>query len=164
MKQLVFISTFLGLMGFHAMVWGQGRPNLVVEIQVERVVEQVDGSGRVKTVLEPAETTQRDDVLVYTLRWRNTGDAAASGAVLNDPIPAGTTLLRGSLEGEGSEATYSVDGEHYSRWPREKVADANGQETWKDVAESSVRHIRLKLAEAVPPGGQGEASFKVLVQ
>lgn len=164
MKYAVWITVLLGLLGASAQTWAQGRPNLVVEVQVQRVVEKADGKGGIETVLEPAQKTQRDDVLVYRLRWKNTGDLAAKGAVLSDPVPEGTTLLRGSMEGAPAEVTYSIDGEDFSAWPQEKVADGKGNETWKDAPESSVRHIRLRLAEAVPPGGQGEASFKVLVQ
>jgi len=153
----------VGVLGVHVDAWAQGRPNLVVEIEVQRVVEKPDGMGGIKTVMEPAQKTQSDDVLVYTLRWKNDGDGPAKGAVLSDPVPEGTTLLRGSLEA-AAEVTYSTDGEQYSKWPQKKVADALGKETWQDVPASSVRHIRLRLAEAVPPGGQGEASFKVLVQ
>jgi uncharacterized repeat protein (TIGR01451 family) len=163
MKQAMLITALLGLLSVPAGTWAQGRPNLVVEIQVERVVEKPDGKGGITTILEPATETQRDDVLVYTLRWKNDGDGPARGAVLSDPVPEGTTLLRGSLEG-AADVTYSTDGEQFSAWPQIRIADAQGNETWKDAPASAVRHIRLRLAEAVPPGGQGEASFKVLVQ
>ena len=154
----------LGLAGAASSAWAQGRPNLVVEIQVEREVYQPDTQGGTKATRQQVQETSRDDVLVYTLRWKNQGDGVARGAVLSDPIPSGTVLLRGSLEGAAAQVTYSVDGKNFSKWPQTKTADGNGTETWTDVPESDVRHIRWRLAEAVPPGGIGEASFKVLVQ
>lgn len=161
----VFICLFLlGLAGVAETTWAQGRPNLVVEIQVEREVYVEDASGGVKATREQVQETRRDDVLVYTLRWKNQGDGVARGAVLSDPVPSGTVLLRGSLEGSPAQVTFSVDGENYSEWPQKKTTDGSGNETWTDVPESAVRHIRWRLAEAVPPGGAGETSFKVLVQ
>jgi uncharacterized repeat protein (TIGR01451 family) len=154
----------LALVGVAASAWAQGRPNLVVEIRVEREIYGEDTQGRTKETRVEVQETSRDDVLVYTLHWKNQGDGVARGAVLSDPIPSGTALLRGSLEGAPAQVTYSVDGENYSEWPQTKSADVNGKETWTDVPESAVRHIRWRLAEAVPPGGSGEASFKVLVQ
>ena len=164
MRSVVVCMLLLALTAAATDTWAQGRPNLTVEIRVEREVYKADAQGASQTVREQVQETRRDDVLVYTLQWHNKGDGVARGAVLSDPIPAGTVLLRGSLEGVPAQVTYSVDGENYSKWPQEKVADANGNETWVDVPESAVRHIRWGLAEAVPPGGIGETSFKVLVQ
>ena len=156
MRNAVVCMLVLVLASVGSEAWAQGRPNLAVEIRVERETYKEDGQGAVRAVREPVQETSRDDVLVYTLQWRNKGDGVARGAVLSDPIPAGTVLLRGSLEGVPAQVTYSTDGENYSTWPQQKVADANGNETWVDVSESAVRHIRWRLAEAVPPGGVGD--------
>ncbi len=164
MKHAFICLLTLGLIGAGSAAWAQGRPNLVVEIQVEREVYQKDAQGSVKATREQVQETSRDDVLVYTLRWKNQGDGVARGAVLSDPIPSGTVLLRGSLEGAAAQVTYSIDGENFSEWPQKKTADGNGNEALTDVPESAVRHIRWRLAEAVLPGGVGETSFKVLVQ
>ena len=164
MRNVVVRMLLFVLVSAATNAWAQGRPNLVVEIQVEREVYREDAQGGMKATREQVKETSQDDVLVYTLRWHNAGDGVARGAVLSDPIPDGTVLLRGSLEGVPAQVTYSMDGKNYSEWPQEKVADANGNETWVDVSESAVRHIRWRLAEAVPPGGVGAASFKVLVQ
>ena len=164
MRNAVVCMLALVLAAVGPEAWAQGRPNLTVEIRVERETYKEDGQGAVQAVREPVQETSRDDVLVYTLQWHNKGDGVARGAVLSDPIPAGTVFLRGSLEGVPAQVTYSTDGENYSEWPQQKVTDANGNETWVDVSESAVRHIRWRLAEAVPPGGVGETSFKVLVQ
>ena len=164
MRNIVVCLLMLTLTAAAAAGWAQERPNLAVEIRVEREVYKADAQGTLQTVREQVQETRRDDVLVYTLQWHNNGDGVARGTVLSDPIPAGTVLLRGSLEGVPAQVTYSIDGENYSEWPQHKVVDTNGKETWVDVPESAVRHIRWRLAEAVPPGGIGETSFKVLVQ
>ncbi len=144
--------------------WGEGKPNLNVQVEVAREVETIALDGTPRVTLEPAREARRGDVLVYTLRYRNLGDAPARQAVLTDPVPEGTVVVRESVAGEGMEITFSRDGSAYGAWPREQRRNPDGTHTWVDAPPSEVKHIRWKLAHAVPPGGSGSATFKVIVQ
>jgi uncharacterized repeat protein (TIGR01451 family) len=144
--------------------WADGRPDLKVQIGVEREVTVVDADGKTQVMREPVEKAEAGDVLVYTLRYHNVGEASAAGAVLSDPVPEGTVLIRSSVAGDNAEITFSTDGDTYSPWPQQERRAADGKVERVDAPTSSVRHVRWKLAQAVPPGAAGEASFKVIVQ
>ena len=47
---------------------------------------------------------ERGDVLRYAVTTRNDGDDAAVGLGVTDAVPAGTTLVPGSLTGPGGTA------------------------------------------------------------
>ena len=147
-----------------SVAWGEGKPNLSVQVEVAREVETLALDGTPSVTLEPAREAGRGDVLVYTLRYHNLGDAPARQAVLTDPVPEGTVLVRDSVGGEGMEITFSRDGRTYGAWPREQRRNPDGTSTWVDAPASAVKHVRWKLAHAVPPGGSGSATFKVIVQ
>lgn len=51
-----------------------------------------------KTVCSPG------DGLKYTIEYNNTGNVTLSGVILNDTIPANTTLVIGSISGTGTES------------------------------------------------------------
>ena len=141
-----------------------GNPNLNVTVDVVREVSNVAADGSAKVTLEPAAEARTGDVLVYTLRYENVGDGEARSAVLSDPIPTGTVLIRDSVVGSGTEISFSVDGKAYGEWPRIQRRNDDGELVWVDAPPSAVKHIRWKLAQNVPPGGSGSALFKVVVQ
>ena len=153
-----------GLAVVSTTVWAAGKPNLSVQIEVAREVAEVALDGTARLALEPAAEARSGDILVYTLGYRNTGDAPARQAVLSDPVPEGTVLIRESVVGDGMEILYSRDGHTYGAWPRVQRRNADGAMEWVDAPASDVKHIRWKLAQAVPPGGSGYAVFKVVVQ
>lgn len=155
-----WIALTLGL----ATAWADGRPDLKVEIEVAREVSKLDANGETKVELEPAAAVRAGEVLVYTLRYRNDGDGTATGATLDDPVPQGTVLIRESVVGEGAHITFSMDGQAFSEWPKVKSTTLDGKVQWVDAPASAVKHVRWRLAQAVPPGGEGRASFKVVVE
>ena len=59
-------------------------------LEIAKTVADVNGGD-----VEPG------DVLRYTLTTSNRGDDAATGVLVQDPVPAGTTLVPGSLTGVG---------------------------------------------------------------
>ncbi|WP_460841362.1 DUF7507 domain-containing protein [Nocardioides marmoraquaticus] len=64
--------------------------------QVDLYAPQIRGS---KTVVNRSgnDPTRVGDTLEYTLNFANTGDDFATGSVVTDPLPAGTTFVPGSL-------------------------------------------------------------------
>ena len=121
--------------------WADGRPDLKVQIGVEREVTVVDAEGKKQVMLEPVEKAKAGDVLVYTLRYHNVGEAPAAGAVLSDPVPEGTVLIRSSVAGDNAEITFSTDGETYSPWPQQERRAADGKLVWRFRAAQADRRV-----------------------
>ncbi|MGE5315974.1 MAG: hypothetical protein ACM3Q4_14875 [Acidobacteriota bacterium] len=90
-------------------------------------------------------STQPNDTVTYTLVCTNIGLGDATDVVLSNPIPAGTTYLEGSAEGEGT--AIGVD--------REKAAAPQ---------LGAAKTISWKLNEALKPGAEKNVSFKIIVR
>ena len=121
MRNVVVCMLLLVLVSAAADTWAQGRPNLVVEIQVEREVYREDAQGGVKATREQVQETSQDDVLVYTLRWRNAGDGVARGAAIGlhpaDHASVQRRVARGGDEGargEGAAASSARRSDRYA--------------------------------------------------
>jgi large repetitive protein len=71
-------------------------PN-VVTFATELYAPVVVPSKSVENVTHPSGPAQPGDTLRYTLSYENTGQDAAAGFVVTDPIPAGATYVPGSL-------------------------------------------------------------------
>jgi uncharacterized repeat protein (TIGR01451 family) len=152
------------LAGSTTAAWANGKPSLRVTVDVAREVTKLGPDGRAEVELASAKEVRSGDVLVYTLRYENLGDGDARRAVLSDPVPVGTVLIRDSVVGAGTEITFSIDGETYDQWPRIQRRNDAGEIEWVEAPAAAVKHIRWKLAQAVPPGGSGSAVFKVVVR
>lgn len=93
-----------------------------------------------KQVDRPIATT--GDVLTYTITYTVTGTNPATGLVIADPIPVGTTYVAGSL-----------------RWNTTALTDAAGDAGTFDVAGNRVVFQLGDLA----PGQTGTVSFQVRI-
>lgn len=131
--------------------------------QLKEVVEQKGGVRTAKLV--PAESVSPGDVVEYVLTYANAGDAVATDARIDDPIPKGTTYVAGSAAGEGAEVTFSADGGRTFA-PPVKVAYEyhlpSGAVEKRVATPAEYTHVRWTLKQ-VPPGATGKASFRVKV-
>jgi uncharacterized repeat protein (TIGR01451 family) len=105
-----------------------------------------------RTVPELAAITTTDrnavtpgDTMTYTIIYHNIGSAAAADITISNPIPANTVYVENSASGSGS--TISVE--------REKV-------TLPKVG--AVKSVSWNFKEAIYPGEERSAKFKVILQ
>jgi uncharacterized repeat protein (TIGR01451 family) len=137
-----------------------------IEVSVSQLKEVVETQGGVQTVrLVPATEAKPGDVVQYVLAYVNRGDQAARDAVIDDPIPKGTTYLASTAAGEGAEITFSNDGgKTYA--PAVKLTYElklpNGTVEKRVANPSDYTHVRWTL-KSVAPGAGGTVSFKVKV-
>jgi uncharacterized repeat protein (TIGR01451 family) len=151
------------VLGLMTPAWAAG-PNLEIVVRAQHEVRRTDAKGKQVVALEPLTATHPGETLVYSVEYRNTGDAPAVNAVLATPIPDGTTLVRGTTTAPGGDVHYSIDGKTWSAWPKTRAAGVAGAIAEVDVPPAAVRHMRVQLRDAVPVGGRGSASFKVIVK
>jgi uncharacterized repeat protein (TIGR01451 family) len=139
-------------------------PKLEISVaQLKEVVERKAGAQSVRLV--PTTEAQPGDVVQYVLTYANRGDAIARDAVIDDPIPKGTTYLANTAVGEGAEVTFSSDGgKTYA--PAVKltyeVKLPNGTVEKRVATPSDYTNVRWTL-KTVAPGASGTVSFKVKV-
>ena len=116
-------------------------------LAVHRVVARADGSEELKA----ADAAKPGDVLEYTAEFHNAGTAAARGLSATLPIPAGVTLLAGSVRPAGASA--SLDGTTYAPMPlMRRVRHADGSVGDERVPLADYRYLRWPPADLAPNG------------
>ena len=96
-------------------------------------------------------------VVFYTSTFKNVSAKPAGNIVINNPIPANTTLVAASAYGENMDIGYSADGG--KTWAgADKV---NVKE--RAAALTELTHIRWTVRGELAPGKQDEAGFRVVV-
>ncbi|MFA6456612.1 MAG: hypothetical protein WCW40_07310 [Bacteroidota bacterium] len=85
------------------------------------------------------------DTIIYFITYHNIGNEPAQGIEINNPIPANTTYVDGSAEGEGSEVKIE----------RKKV---------QAPQQGEVISVSWKVTKRVNPGEEGTVSLKAVVR
>jgi uncharacterized repeat protein (TIGR01451 family) len=142
-----------------------GKPKLEIAISAEKEVTVTRG-GKETTKRIPAVDTHKGDILVYTVRYSNKGDAPAVNAAIVDPLPQGTVYLLDSAGGKDATVTVSVDGGHQFQPPPAKIklTRPDGSVVEETALADQHSHVRWLITRPVPPGGSGTLWFKVVVQ
>lgn len=157
-------TTFsLVLLFFCAWAPAWASPKITVEVVAEKqIVIQKEGKSVTKRV--PASDIQPGEVIFYTLKYSNTGDAAARDVVINDPIPDKTVYVAGSVTGH--DPLFSIDGgKHFNRPSllTYTITNARGQQEKRLATPERYTHIRWVIKE-IGPGQTGQVGFQVRVQ
>jgi uncharacterized repeat protein (TIGR01451 family) len=136
------------------------KPLLSISMKAEKevVIDKV-------TKKIPANTVDSGDVIFYTLSYVNSGNEAATNAVLDDPIPKGTVYLAGSAFGKDADITFSIDGGKTFKKPSLLTYEfkTNGKTEKKTASPEQYSTIRW-IISVVPAKGSGEVGFQVKVK
>ncbi|HJV35335.1 hypothetical protein [Geomonas sp.] len=135
-----------------------------IKIKAEKEITTVKG-GKKETRLIPAKKYAPNDLIVYTITYTNNGDQAATNAVIDDPIPAGTVYVPGSAKGEGSEITFSIDKGKTFAAPTLLTYEtqAGGKKEKHVAAPEEYTNVRWVVA-TIPAKASGKLEFKVRVK
>ncbi len=140
------------------------KPEIQLEMLVEKEVVVLEAGKEITRRVE-AKTIESGNEIIYTIRYRNSGDATATNVVLNNPVPKDTVYVVGSATGSGTEITFSIDGGKSYKKPSlltYEVDSAEGKVARKATPERYT-HIRW-IVEAIPPQAEGEVGFRVRVK
>jgi uncharacterized repeat protein (TIGR01451 family) len=138
------------------------KPLVSVSMKAEKEVSVVT-KGEKTTKRVAATKVDPGDVFFYTLNYVNSGDEAATSAVLDDPIPKGTVYLPGSAFGKDTEITFSIDGGNTFKKPSlltYEVKLPNGKTEKRSASPEEYTHIRWTVS-TIPAGGSGQVGFQV---
>lgn len=141
------------------------KPNVIVSIKAEKEVTVKENGNEVKKVVEAKEILP-GDIITYSLNFANSGDAAASNVILNDPIPEGTAYLFGSATETAGELTFSIDHGKSFKKPSMltyEISLPGGGKEKRTASPEQYTDIRW-IIKTIPPGVKGSVSFKVKVK
>lgn len=134
------------------------KPLVTIAITAEKVV-----AGGKRTA---ASATAPGDTLAYTIAYMNRGDEKATNAVIDDPIPRGTTFIPGSAYGARTEIVFSIDGGKTFKRPSlltYEVRHPDGTVEKRTASPERYTHIRW-IISTIPAGANGRVGFRVRVK
>lgn len=140
------------------------KPLVSVSITAEKEVTTVE-NGKKTTKRVAAASIDPGDVIFYTLNYINSGNEAATGVVLDDPIPKGTVYLPGSAFGTGAEITFSIDGGKIFKKPSLLVYEMkspNGTIEKRTASPEQYTNIRWVIGK-IEAGSRGAVGFQVKI-
>ncbi|MEH6717166.1 hypothetical protein [Parasphingorhabdus flavimaris] len=152
-------------------------PRADVKIDSTIMVERSETSASGETVtklLDPATVKViPGDKLLFVNAYRNTGQNAVTGFVVNNPVHAAVALTEvvedwalvsvdgGKNFGKLSELTVT---ETVATGTEETGETATPAQTTRPAVASDVTHIRWVLASPIAPGASGELRFRGIVK
>ena len=160
-----FISSMAVLAVLLLPMAAHAKPLVSVSITAEKEVTVVK-NGQKTTKKIAATRIDPGDVIFYTMNFINSGDEAATGAVLDDPIPQGTVYLPGSAFGAGAEITFSIDGGKSFKKPSlliYEVKNPNGSIDKRTASPEEYTHIRWIISR-IDAGTKGTVGFQVKIK
>ncbi|HUV37181.1 MAG TPA: hypothetical protein VMX58_09620 [Patescibacteria group bacterium] len=162
MRSLTGAVLLLVILAAASPTFGQG-PDLTGEMEAHKII--CDENNR--EIAVPAESVYPHDMVEYTLKYRNSGNAAASGVNLVGPIPAGTVYLDQTATNiDGLHPLFSIDGgKTYHEYPvTYVVVDENGQEQEHVATPDMISHVKWMMSGTFDIGQQVSVSYRVQVQ
>lgn len=148
------------LAGSNAFAEGNGHLEVTTIVQKEIVVEEEN--GETTTQLIEAQSVVPGEKVVYTITFRNVGDAAAENVVITNPISESLTYVAGSASNGSMRVEFSTDGgKSFGIASELRVVD-NGVE--RPATTQDYTHVRWIMQSELEVGAEGSASFAAVLQ
>jgi uncharacterized repeat protein (TIGR01451 family) len=164
MKKLTTLTTLLIALTLAATA-ALAAAKVGIKITAQKEVTTVK-AGKKETKLIPAKKYAPNDLIVYTITYTNNGDQPATNAVIDDPVPAGTSYVPGSAKGEGAEISFSIDKGKTFAAPTLLTYETKGAGGKKEphvAAPEEYTNVRWVVAN-IPAKATGKLEFKVRVK
>lgn len=162
MRKTVLIAGIIALL---LPLSATAKPLISVSITAEKEITVTENGNKVKKKV-PADKIDVDDVIFYTVNYVNSGDEPATNAVLNDPVPQGTSYLPGSAYGEGADITFSINHGKGFKKPAlltYEIKNRDGVVEKRAASSEEYTDIRWTIAK-IPAGARGKVGFQVRVK
>ncbi|MBF5041542.1 MULTISPECIES: DUF11 domain-containing protein [Myxococcaceae] len=138
-----------------------------IELDIKPFKQVVQTKGGVKTTTRvSADSAAPGETIDYEVHYKNAGDAPAVNAVVDDPVPAGTSYVAGSAAGPGSDITFSIDGGKTFAPAAQlfrTARGASGKTERQPASPAEYTHVRWTL-KRVEAGAAGTLTFQVRVK
>lgn len=164
MKSIVTSLALLTLLGFAAVAQAQNQGSIQLINRATQAKTITDSNGNKKTVMVPVGRVVPGTVVTYTITYRNTGTQPVTGVVVRDPIPANMTYIAGSVEGEGTTISYSIDGGKTWADSLSALSVRLADGSTRSATATDLTALRWVVNAAVAPGDSGSVSFRAVLQ
>lgn len=130
---------------------------LTSSVFVERQVVRAD--GRKSMVLEKPKLVTPGDNLVFVVKYRNAGQAAANNIVVTNPMPSAVAFNGTS---DGTELVSVDGGKSWGALPSLRVIGADGKA--RTARMSDVTHVKWNVDQTLTVGAEGRLIFRGIVK
>ena len=158
-SQLVILAVLLLPAASHA--------NALISISITAEKEVTTVKNGQKTTRKVAATTiDPGGIVFYTINYVNSGNEAATSAVMDHPIPQGNVYLPGSAFGAGAEITFSINGGKSFKKPSllfYELKNPNGAIEKRTASPEEYTHIRWVINK-IDAGARGTVGFQVRIK
>ncbi len=140
-----------------------GGPNLAATMEAHKIIMGKDN----REISVSAEKAYPQDKIEYTLRYKNVGDASASGVSLVGPIPVGAVYLeKTATDNESIHPRFSIDGgKSFNEAPVTYVVkNEKGVEERKVASPDMYTHVMWNVASVLDAGKEVSVSYRVRVK
>jgi uncharacterized repeat protein (TIGR01451 family) len=127
------------------------------DVFVERQKQRADGS--VATILEAPNLVTPGDKLVFVVKYKNSGAAAAEKFVLTNPLPKAVAFNGTS---DGLEIVSIDGGQSWGFLSALRLQTSDGQS--RPALMSDVTHVRWNLNQSIAAGSEGKLIFRGIVR
>lgn len=131
----------------------------IAEVEVATIGK--DGKKTVKRT-SPEKAVPGTEV-IFTNRFENASNKAASDIVIDNPIPKDTIYKAGSAFGKDAVIVFSADGgKTFGAAENLKIRGADGRQL--NAVPSEYTHIRWTYRGQLAPGKTGEVGFRTVIK
>ena len=124
-------------------------------------IETKDAQGKVERKRAPVAKAVPGTEVFYTTTFKNIGTRPAANIIINNPVPANTTLVAGSVYGDNTDISYSVDGKTFATPDKLKVKGKDGKEVAATATDYTA--IRWTYKGELPPSKAEVAGFRAVI-
>jgi uncharacterized repeat protein (TIGR01451 family) len=129
--------------------------------EIEKEVKTTD--GKVEKKRELIKHAPPGTEVIYTTTFTNISSKPAGNIVLDNPVPKDTTLVAGSVFGQNTDISYSVDGgKKFDRAENLRVKTAEGRE--RPATSADYTTLRWSYKGDLAPGQRGEVGFRAVIK
>lgn len=145
------------------------RPQVKLALTVEQQVVEQNQQGK-QTVLwkamEGKVAVKPGNVLRYSVKGQNVGNAAAKNLIITQPIPRQTVYIVGSTSNSNNaKATYSINnGKSFVENPTVQVKLPDGTVKTRSAPAEAYTHVRWTVSKALSPKAGVSAEYQVKVR
>ncbi|NJN49655.1 MAG: hypothetical protein HC805_07670 [Alkalinema sp. RL_2_19] len=101
----------------------------------------------------------------YRLTGQNQGKAGARKLALTQPVPQGTAYVLNSVEGQGTQAKFSIDGgKTFVANPTVTVKSADGQVATRPAPANAYTHVKWQFDQPIGANQQVNVAYQVEVK
>ncbi|NOT18603.1 MAG: hypothetical protein HOP20_11150 [Sulfuriferula sp.] len=149
--------------GLQTTVYALEKGAIEVKSIAEVEIKAKNAKGVMETKREPVTLATPGTVVIYTTSFRNVSTKPAGGISIVNPIDKNVGLVAGSVFGDNTDVTYSVDaGKTYAAADKIIVKTAEGRE--RPALPSDFNSIRWQYKGDLAPNKVGEVGFRAVIK